>query len=64
MGKQQWIVTTRGKGGGIRLNPQHGHFDLVKLSVFYKVISKLWNAIAPLRLALSMWSERHSRSST
>lgn len=21
MGKQQWIVTTRGKGGGIRLNP-------------------------------------------
>ena len=22
MGKQQWIITTRGKGGGIRLNPQ------------------------------------------
>ena len=21
MGKQQWVVTTRGKGGGIRLNP-------------------------------------------
>jgi Rrf2 family nitric oxide-sensitive transcriptional repressor len=21
MGKQQWIVTTRGKGGGLRLNP-------------------------------------------
>ena len=22
MGKQEWILTTRGKGGGIRLNPQ------------------------------------------
>ncbi|WP_130803417.1 RrF2 family transcriptional regulator [Acinetobacter ihumii] len=22
MGKQKWILTTRGKGGGIRLNPQ------------------------------------------
>lgn len=22
MGKQEWIITTRGKGGGIKLNPQ------------------------------------------
>ena len=22
MGKQNWLITTRGKGGGIRLNPQ------------------------------------------
>jgi len=28
MGKQDWIITTRGKGGGIRLNPSALHMRL------------------------------------
>lgn len=34
MAKQQWIITTRGKGGGIRLNPEalsSTFGDLVKI---------------------------------
>ncbi|WP_374666438.1 Rrf2 family transcriptional regulator [Acinetobacter sp.] len=28
MGKQDWLITTRGKGGGIRMNPQALNFKL------------------------------------
>ena len=28
MGKQNWLITTRGKGGGIRLNPEAVHLQV------------------------------------
>ena len=56
----------RGKGGGIRLNPVST--DSLKLGEIVRVLqgqsANCGMQYTPLRLALSMWSERHSRSST